>query len=58
MKLEPGQIIDRYIVEAQIGAGGMALVYRVRHGKLGTRHALKVLTSADSGVRDRLLQEG
>jgi serine/threonine protein kinase len=53
-----GQHIDRYIVEGKLGEGGMAAVYRVRHETLHTAHALKVLTLADSNVRERLIREG
>ncbi|MBN2800431.1 MAG: protein kinase [Deltaproteobacteria bacterium] len=56
--LSPGKTIDRYIVEAVIGQGGMAMVYRVRHNRLGSRHALKVLTVTRPNVRKRLLREG
>ncbi|MCB9742935.1 MAG: serine/threonine protein kinase [Alphaproteobacteria bacterium] len=56
--LAPGQDIDRFEVEARIGQGAHAVVYRVQHSALGTRHALKVLTNADETVRKRLLQEG
>ena len=55
--IEPGRIIDRYVVEAQIGAGGMATVFRVRHATLGTRHALKVLQSVHPETRRRMLIE-
>ncbi len=55
---EPGTLVDRYTVEAVLGRGGMAVVYRVRHNQLGTLHALKVLSLAAASVRDRLLQEG
>lgn len=41
--LEVGQIIGSYVVEAEIGIGGMAVVYRVRHRVLDSTHALKVL---------------
>ena len=56
--LEPGRIVDRYVVEAEIGAGGMAQVFRVRHTTLGTLHALKVLKVQSSQIRQRLVQEG
>lgn len=36
----------------------MAMVYRVRHTRLGSRHALKVLTVTRPNVRKRLLREG
>jgi len=58
MALQPGTIIDRYIVEAALGRGGMAEVYAVRHRQLGSLHALKILTTPSSDVRERLLQEG
>jgi len=56
--LSPGNVIDRYTVEAFIGSGGMATVVKVRHRQLGTTHALKVLSVASGPVRDRLVQEG
>ncbi len=58
MKLERGDTVDRYTVEKLLGAGGTALVYRVRHNRLGTRHALKLLTIHGESIRRRLLQEG
>lgn len=56
--LSKGTEVDRYIVEALLGEGGMAAVYRVRHKTLGTRHALKVLQIANAEIRDRTIQEG
>ncbi len=53
-----GQQIDRYQVEALLGQGGMAQVYRVRHLQLGTERALKVLMVANPTIQQRLLQEG
>jgi hypothetical protein len=35
-----------YVVDDVIGRGGMAVVYRVRHSKLGTWHALKIWLDA------------
>lgn len=60
MQLEPGTDVGggRYQVEALLGQGGMASVYRVRHAQLGTPLALKVLSSASLEQRDRLLREG
>ena len=58
MYLEPGQVIDRYTVTEEIGRGGMAVVYRVRHNTLGTDHALKVLSLNAPSIRERLIQEG
>jgi serine/threonine protein kinase len=39
-----GRVVDgRYRVEAQLGAGGMGVVYRVEHVRLGKVAAMKVL---------------
>jgi serine/threonine protein kinase len=56
--LLPGTIVDRYTVEAVLGAGGIAVVYRVRHNTLDSLHALKVLTITSAAIRQRLIQEG
>jgi serine/threonine-protein kinase len=56
--LEPGDIVERYRVEAELGRGGMAVVYRVTHTGLSTTHALKVLLTDQESVRARLLDEG
>lgn len=58
MSLEPGQSIDRYVVEAVLGEGGLATIYLVRHAQLGRRHALKVMNVPKSQRSQRLLQEG
>ncbi len=51
--LQPGDTVDRYVVEAHVGSGATADVYRVRHRLLGTLHALKVIRSAGAGQRFR-----
>ncbi|MCB9669562.1 MAG: serine/threonine protein kinase [Alphaproteobacteria bacterium] len=56
--LRLGETVEKYVIEGELGQGGMARVYRVRHQTLGTHHALKVLTLASPGVRKRLLLEG
>ena len=53
----PGDIVDRYAIEAPLGSGGMADVFRVRHTATDGLHALKVLRSGNPKVRDRLMQE-
>jgi serine/threonine-protein kinase len=58
MALSIDQIVDRYRVEAELGVGGMATVYRVRHETLGSLHALKVLHVEGSAITQRLLAEG
>ena len=56
--LTPGETVDRYVVEAELGVGGVATVYRVRHQELFTVHALKVVHAAGRTHRDRLMEEG
>jgi eukaryotic-like serine/threonine-protein kinase len=56
--LRIGDTLDRYTVEALIGQGGMAAVYRVRHAQLHSEHALKVLFITSPKVITRLLREG
>ena len=43
MELPAGTIVERYTIEGPIGAGGMAMVYLVRHRELGSLHALKLV---------------
>lgn len=56
--LNPGDLVDRYVVERVVGQGGQATVYQVRHRDLGVVRALKVLDSADATTRARLYTEG
>ncbi len=58
MPIEPGSIVDRYVVDSVLGRGGMAEVYRIRHQQLGSVHALKVLTTHSAAIGARLMQEG
>jgi serine/threonine protein kinase len=58
MAIQPGTIIERYVIESVLGRGGMAEVYAARHTQLGSLHALKILTNPSADVRDRLLTEG
>jgi serine/threonine-protein kinase len=57
--LEPGSLVlDRYVVHAVLGAGGMGHVYRGEHIHLGTAVALKVLSSLDvPELRTRFARE-
>lgn len=58
--LTKGDQVGNYAVEEEIGGGGMARLYRVRHVVLGTLHALKVLEPTfrrNAEVRERFLSE-
>lgn len=57
-QLAPNTIVDRYVVERSLGTGGMATVYLVRHRRLGTAHALKLLHLPTARIRERLMNEG
>ncbi|MEZ4316676.1 MAG: serine/threonine-protein kinase [Myxococcota bacterium] len=56
--LPAGSRFGSYEVDALLGTGGMAVVYRARHTELRTLHALKVLAAPGHGLGERLLQEG
>jgi serine/threonine-protein kinase len=58
--VEPGQRIGEYIIEASLGGGGMARVFRCRHAVLETVHAMKVLDAefrTNVEIRQRFLTE-
>ncbi|MDX2089885.1 MAG: serine/threonine-protein kinase [Kofleriaceae bacterium] len=59
--IRKGAKIGRFVVEDQLGAGGMGLVFAAHDRQLDRRIALKVLrtlTSEDESHRMRLLREG
>jgi serine/threonine-protein kinase len=55
-----GGQLGSYLIESVIGRGGMSVVYRAKHARLGTSVALKVLApelSSDDTFRERFLRE-
>ena len=61
MAMAAGTVLGNYSIEATLGEGGMASVYRVRHQILGSLHAVKVLhahLASREDVRIRFLEEG
>ena len=56
----PGSVLAGYRLESQVGAGGMAVVFRARDERLGRLVAIKILSPAlatDSGFRRRFIAE-
>src|SRR6202012_4993458 len=56
----PGSRIAGYLIEEQIGAGGMAVVFRARDEVLGRLAAVKLITPSmanDEEFRARFLRE-
>jgi hypothetical protein len=59
-RLAPGSRIAGYLIEEQIGAGGMAVVFRARDEALGRLAAVKVIAPSiadDEEFRARFLRE-
>ena len=56
----PGSVLAGYRLEAQVGAGGMAVVFRARDERLGRPVALKILApglATDPAFRRRFIAE-
>ncbi len=60
LRLRPGDRLGRYVVEKELGTGGMGVVYRARDENLQRSVAIKLLRnsgSAPPAARKRLLRE-
>jgi hypothetical protein len=56
----PGSRIGKYVLEQQIGQGGMAVVFRARDDQLGRLVALKIMApsvASDAEFRQRFIRE-
>jgi non-specific serine/threonine protein kinase len=56
----PGSRLAGYVLEEQVGAGGMAVIFRAVDQRLGRRVALKILApalAADQAFRQRFIRE-
>ena len=56
--MELGSVVaGHFEVQARLGQGGMATVYKVRDRRLNQPHALKILTHAHASLRERMVRE-
>ena len=56
-RLKRGTVVDEWRVEAYLGSGLSAEVYRVTNVRFGHEGALKLLTDGSRGLRERFLTE-
>jgi eukaryotic-like serine/threonine-protein kinase len=60
VELNPGTTVGEYVVESQIGEGGMGVIFSARHPIIGKRVAIKVLNpdmAANVAIVQRFIQE-
>jgi serine/threonine-protein kinase len=58
--LQPGATVGEYVVEEQIGEGGMGVIFAAKHPIIGKRVAIKVLNpdmAANAAIVQRFIQE-
>jgi serine/threonine protein kinase/WD40 repeat protein len=53
----PGELVGAYVVERELGRGGMGVVYVARHTLLGRRVALKLRLPGEPQSDERFLRE-
>jgi formylglycine-generating enzyme required for sulfatase activity len=58
MSWQPGAVVDRYLLEAPLGAGAMGTVWRARHLDHGGLVALKTVQSSRKDLVERFRREG
>jgi serine/threonine protein kinase len=53
MRFAPGECLGHYVIESELGAGGMGQVFRARDTRLRRPVAIKVLSSEIAGPMAR-----
>ena len=60
IELREGTVVGEYVIEKQIGEGGMGVIYSAKHPVIGKRVAIKVLNpdmAANVSIVQRFIQE-
>ena len=55
VNLVPGAQVERYVVEAKIGAGAMTTTWRARHVALDTLHTLSLPNQVNPALHARMV---